>query len=208
MTNNFQRTIDWYDKNAGMYSKKLQSKIQLEALKKFVSYLPENIRILDAGCAAGRDSSILDQLGCSVTGVDLSMELLKIAKKENSHIEFVKANFLNLPFSDETFGGIWASASLIHFETKKQFHQALKEFWRVLVKDGILYFSVKMQLSESKTTIAKDSHSKEGRFTRFFNHEEIQQVLKKAKFNIIESFDRKSTRGKDIKWLVVYAKKE
>jgi len=42
-----------------------------------------------------------------------------IARTTYPEIKFVEGNFLNLPFADQSFDGIWAHASLLHLETVK-----------------------------------------------------------------------------------------
>lgn len=100
IANNFQATIDWYDKHAEDYSLKIKSKINFEELKQFLSYLTQDAKVLDAGCAAGRDSKVLKKFGCNVLGIDLSKRLLQIASKENPDVDFIKADILDLPFED------------------------------------------------------------------------------------------------------------
>ncbi|MGD9128925.1 MAG: class I SAM-dependent methyltransferase [Candidatus Woesebacteria bacterium] len=205
-TKNLKATINWYDEHADDYSTKVKSKINLDEIKQLLNYLPKNAKVLDAGCAAGRDSKVLKDLGCEVTGIDLSKELLKIAKKENPGIKFVKADFLDLPFKDKSFDGIWASSSLVHLEIKEQFKKALKEFKRVLKKEGILYFSVQSRVGEKKAGWVKDAHSKEGRFFQFFNMAVLRKIVEELNFEIVKFFIRKSSR-QDIVWHVVYARK-
>jgi cyclopropane fatty-acyl-phospholipid synthase-like methyltransferase len=58
--------------------------------------LPENSRVLDLACGAGRHSVLFAQKGFKVTAVDLSENLLKVArlsaKEANVNINFVQAD--------------------------------------------------------------------------------------------------------------------
>lgn len=203
--NNLQATIGWYNNNADDYAAKVKSKAQLEELDRFSDYFPTEAKILDAGCAAGRDSQLLKEFSFEVVGVDLSPELLKIAQREHPEIEFVEANFLNLPLADKTFDGVWASASLVHLETEGQVKEALQEFKRVLKDDGIIYLCVQSRLGQESGWV-KDAHSQEGRFFQFLRLEEIKKLVQESGFNIKDAFVRKSSRP-EISWSVVYAKK-
>lgn len=205
--NNFQKTIAWYNKHASEYAEKVKLKAHFDELDKFKNYLPVNAKVLDAGCAAGRDSRILKEFGFYVTGIDISKEFIKIATLDNPDIEFLEADILNLPFKESTFDGIWASASLVHFETKTQFKQALMELWRVLKKNGILYFCIQGRTLNIKSGWVKDDHSQEGRFFQFFNLEETLQLINKNNFEVVDSFERKSSRA-EINWSVVYLRKK
>ncbi len=205
ITDNLQATIKWYDDHASDYAAKVRTKAQLIELEQFSNYLPKDAKVLDVGCAAGRDSHILKELGFQMTGVDISPELIKIAKKEHSDIKFIEANFLDLPFKNRTFEGIWASASLVHLETKEQVKEALQEFKRVLTDDGILYLCVQSRLGQ-KSGWVKDAHSQEGRFFQFLNLAEIEKLVQDCDLEIVKSFVRESSRP-EISWSVVYARK-
>ncbi len=205
MSKALQKTIKWYDDHAADYAAKIKKKTQLEELKKFCKLLPPNSLVLDAGCAAGRDSGILKEQGFKVTGVDLSRGLLEIAEKENPNIDFINANFLDLPFANNSFSGIWASAALVHFQTQNQVKKALLEFKRVLKNQGVIYLSMQNRAGEQEGWV-KDTHSRAGRFFQFYDLEKISQLVEQCGFKIIESFTRKSSRP-GIVWSVVYAKK-
>ena len=62
--------------------------------------------ILDVGCGTGALSSVLNERGLSVTGIDPAEKMLRIAKNkpENKGIHFLRANVLErLPFDDKSF---------------------------------------------------------------------------------------------------------
>lgn len=103
-----------YNKSAHEYARSrvgAEDKAELEKLKNF---LKPGSKVLDVGCAAGRDPRILKDMGFEVVGTDLAEKLLEIAKKDNPDIEFVHAHMRSLPFNDASFQGVWASAVLHH----------------------------------------------------------------------------------------------
>lgn len=62
--------------------------------------------IIDVGCGTGALSSVLNQRGVVVTGVDPVQRMLSIAakKQENKAIEFIQASVLErMPFEDKSF---------------------------------------------------------------------------------------------------------
>src|SRR5207237_4032523 len=58
--------------------------------------------VLDLACGAGRHTRVLRERWWTV-GLDLSMSLLKIARKESSDAPYVRADMRELPFADESF---------------------------------------------------------------------------------------------------------
>lgn len=207
--NGFKDTIHWYDKNANNYANALKTQIFSDGIEKFIYYLHTSAKILDAGCAAGRDSAIFASKGFDVTGIDISEGLLQEAKKEYPNITFVYGDLLNLPFPDNTFDGIWANACLVHFEIINETKKAITEFNRVLSQGGILHIFVKEQLTERKTDIVSDKLSSHDRFFQYYKKEEIKNLLENCGFKIIflENNVRDPANREDTKWIWSIAKK-
>lgn len=205
----FSDTIDWYEANAADYAKSIQNLTSLERLRAFAKATGIGKKVLDVGCAAGRDSKILSNLGLSVTGVDLSKSLLRIARENCPEITFVHANFLNLPFAKESFDGIWANASLLHLEEFFQVEQAAREFNRVLKKGGILHIFVKQQSGEEKTSVVSDQISHHERFFRWFTGDEVKNLLTENGFVILHLRDDLPDPGgrEEVRWICALAKK-
>ena len=97
----------------------------------------------------------------------MSKSLIAKAKEQHSDITFIQADFLDLPFEDNFFHGLWAHASLLHFEQPSQVEKALSEFNRVLTKNGLIHVFVKQQLGEEKTSVVVDTLSNHPRFFQF-----------------------------------------
>ena len=70
---------------------------------------------------------------CSVIGVDFSDEMLKIARKKDFDIEYLKEDVTNLNFSNETFDYVVMGFGLRNIPDK---HSALSEIFRVLAPNG------------------------------------------------------------------------
>jgi SAM-dependent methyltransferase len=58
--------------------------------------------VLDLGCGAGRHTKVLFERWWTV-GLDLSMALLKEARRESADAPYVRADMRELPFADESF---------------------------------------------------------------------------------------------------------
>ena len=88
--------------------------VLLPTIREFLSYLPENPRILDLGCGPGHESLRLASEGATVLGLDYSPESIRIARERCPECGFELADFRALDGRFGTFHGVWAAGSLIH----------------------------------------------------------------------------------------------
>jgi len=101
----------------------------------------KGIRVLDLGCGDGWFSNLLAEFGATVTGIDISIELLQKAVK-NYKLEnktgpnYVKMAAEDLSFHDETFELVIGSAILHHTNIEI----SAKEIARVLIPGGRAIF--------------------------------------------------------------------
>lgn len=180
---NLKKTIDTYNEIAHHYKKKTKNLELIEEIKKFKKFLPKNAKILDAGCGWGRDSKILAK-DYQVVGIDLSEKLLDLARAYAPKALFQVGNISKTDFANESFHGIWSNDTLIHLE-RKDILPTLREFRRLLKKNGILYISVKE--GEGEGFRKEEMSNYLPRFYTWFNEKEIVKCCKQAGFRIIES---------------------
>ena len=202
----FQDTINWYDKHAKEFAQKAGSAVY-DTMSQFTKLLPKGGKILDAGCGSGRDTMLFGQGGFDATGLDLSSGLIEEAKKENPECKFLVGDMRALPFPNNDFDGVWANASLLHFETRQDVEKSLQEFNRVLKEHGILYVSVKLQTGKEKTGLEEDKRFAESRFFQYFTPEEMHELLKDAGFTIVNSTIEQSRSRAEVKWIQIIGEK-
>ena len=130
----------YYDKNAKEYFDKTIN-VNLEPLYgPFLALIPPRGKILDVGCGSGRDSIKFKAKGYSITAIDSSIEMVRLASKaigqKALHISFQEIDF------HEEFDGIWACSSLLHVP-KAEIGDALNRITNALKSKGVLYASFK-----------------------------------------------------------------
>lgn len=105
--------------------------------------LRESSCVLDIGCGTGVSISYLyRKYGCHVTGIDISEKAIETAAgklKKDETIRLLTADASSLPFKENVFDLVMMECTLTLFDDPER---ALKEAFRVLRKDGILYISV------------------------------------------------------------------
>jgi len=111
--------------------------------KRLLEYvdLPAQPNVLDLGCGTGR---LLDRLATQFpqlrgTGLDLSSEMLRIARLGNRHrprLIYIQGKSESLPFASGQFDAIFNTLSFLHYSEPKQ---VFSQVARVLNPGGRFY---------------------------------------------------------------------
>lgn len=104
----------------------------------------EGLDVLDAGCGEGYNTRLFARGGAQVTGVDISSEMIALARAEEAGetlgIRYEVASVSNLSmFGDGSFHAIVSTMALMDCA---DYEGALGEFARVLRPGGMLAFSI------------------------------------------------------------------
>lgn len=97
---------------------------------------------LDIGCANGRHTELLTAHAPRVIGVDLSGELLGMARERVPEAALLLGDASSLPIVDDTVGLALYIATLHHLPDRRLRQQSLDELARVLEADGVGLVSV------------------------------------------------------------------
>jgi SAM-dependent methyltransferase len=93
--------------------------------------------VADVGCGPGRVTAHLASLGLDVFGVDLSPEMVGVARRAHPGLRFEEGSITALSQTDGALGGVVGWYSIIH-TPPEQLSPAFAEFRRVLAPGGPL----------------------------------------------------------------------
>lgn len=191
------KTIEYYNLNAESFVKGSIHANMAEHYARFMPYLPKQASILDLGCGSGRDSAFFMKQGYSVTSVDGSLEVSKLA----STLLGIKVRcvlFEDLDYHNE-FDGVWACASLLHVP-RSEMTLILQKTSEAMKANGVLYVSFKYGNTEE---------IKGSRFYNNYTEKSITQLFRSSNLICEEYWISNDVRQEhqDEKWLNIIAVK-
>jgi ubiquinone/menaquinone biosynthesis C-methylase UbiE len=99
--------------------------------------LGKDATLLELGCGTGTWTVFLKRLAFRITSVDISEDLLKVAREKAPGVEFLAGDIEHLPFPKDHFHVVCGLSVLHHLDSTK----ALAEIYRVLKPGGRIWFS-------------------------------------------------------------------
>ena len=166
-----QETVEIYNKHISDYEELMSKEFKDTNLDIFIKMISGEGKVLDLGCGTGSASLALLKRGFSPFPVDASLEMIKVAES----LLKIKARKISFDEIDEYnfYHAIWANFSLLHIK-KKQFSDILRTLFFALKEEGVLFFSLKQGVGESRDKL--------GRFYSYYEKNEVEKYLEKAKF--------------------------
>lgn len=108
-------------------------------VKMLSKHLAPGMTVLELGCGTGYFTRELARSGAEIVAIDVSPELLEIAKSNCSapNVCYEIQNAYELSYRDDVFDSVVGSSVLHHLEVEA----ALREIFRVLKPGGAIYFT-------------------------------------------------------------------
>ena len=111
--------------------------------------------VADIGCGPGHVTAMLHSLGLTAFGVDLSDEMIALARTAHPKLRFEVGSMTALDSQDGELGGILARYSIIHTPPER-LPEAFAEFHRVLAPGGHLLLAFQAHDKPSELAEAFD----------------------------------------------------
>ncbi len=132
-----------YDQSAVLYHNKYKKFIRTENVKKAFAYIKiKNPKILELGCGDGREAKKILGYSNDYLGIDISQEMIKLARKYVPKGKFKVADFEKFRFPKK-IDIVFALACLLYTD-KKNMGIIFKKIHRALQEKGIIYLSLKL----------------------------------------------------------------
>jgi ubiquinone/menaquinone biosynthesis C-methylase UbiE len=110
--------------------------------------------VLDIGCGTGSHAKYLSEKGYSVTGLDESESMLRIARKRAPKAKFIKGHMMNFS-SEKHFDAVLCIFTVINDNTSlEELHGSFRKINHLLKPGGLLIFDAgpsKKSLHENST---------------------------------------------------------
>ncbi|MEI0445524.1 methyltransferase domain-containing protein [Brachyspira intermedia] len=134
----FNRQASIYDEKDTIYYSKY-GKISCNYVSEYLKNIDYN-KLLDIGSGTGYLINMLkDKEMAEFYGLDLSEEMIKIAKSKNiENAQFILGSANKLPFDDDAFDIVTCIQSFHHYPYP---NEAMREAYRVLKKGGLYILS-------------------------------------------------------------------
>ncbi|MFC3997577.1 class I SAM-dependent methyltransferase [Nocardiopsis sediminis] len=132
----------FYDTIAADYAEWIRGELDAKPLDRamlaaFAELAGATGPIADVGCGPGRVTAHLDSLGVDAFGLDLSPQMVALARQAYPGLRFEEGSMTGLDLADASLGGIVAWYSIIHVP-QDRLPAVFAEFHRVLAPGGRL----------------------------------------------------------------------
>ncbi|TMI33134.1 class I SAM-dependent methyltransferase [Candidatus Bathyarchaeota archaeon] len=126
-----------YNKIATQYrALRARDSEDVRLLQQLVERLPKGARVLDAGCGSGIPVTRILARYFDVIGVDISEKQIQLARKSVPKEKFIRGDFTNLDFPDESFDAICSYYAIFHVP-RSEHKGILLNFYRMLKPKGL-----------------------------------------------------------------------
>ena len=198
-------TVESYDTIAAQFAGVWTEHPPLAAIEKLLALIPAGSTILDAGCGPGHHSRYLARRGHDVMGVDLSEEMLGIARRSFFPLRFIRMDIEHLQFTTR-FDAVWCAAAAMHVP-RERMPALLRNFRAVLRPRGVLGLNLQVGRPSEVVCFGADQRF----FEYYAGQDEIAAMVRQAGFEVLDTDQGETTRNTHaapltLRWITLYAR--
>lgn len=190
-----KNAVNIYNKIAKDYAKTYDTEDSNEEELIFqnsiLNYTSPKITLLDIGCGSGFSAEYFSNKGINVTGIDLSEEMIRIAKEKHPSVNFQVADMRTFKPSTK-IDVVYAGYSMFHFP-QEDFERTLENIKTYLNKKGI--FALVMQEGSGELYEVEPFLPTEKIYIKLYTEDELKDILNKHGFEVLE-IKRKKPKNK------------
>ena len=176
------QTQESYNLSATKYRNKFENYAPYRSsIEKFISLLPPNSRILDAGCGPGINAKRFVEHNHVVTGIDFSIEMIRLAKENCPGGEFQAADLKSIRL-DTKYDAVCASFVIVHLTDNETDRFLVKLPHLLTGKKPKLYLSF---MAGKTPGYEKTSFSDSPIYFNYYDENLIKKKLGKMGFTLL-----------------------
>lgn len=164
-------------------------------------YLPAGSRVLEGGCGIGDKVYALRDAGYDAHGVDFASSTVARARELAPDLPITEGDVKHLEFEDESFDGYWSLGVVEHFW--EDYDEALREMFRILRPQGVLFLSVptlsplrRIKIALHQYPIHEDDASLEDEFYQFaFHPDDVVRDMSRHGFRVLAKESLSGVKG-------------
>jgi hypothetical protein len=179
-----------YDRLAAKYADALWTELDGKPLDRWLLQRFAGLAagpILDVGCGPGHIAAFLGAQGISVTGLDLSPEMVALARERVPEARFVVGDLHHLPDVPEPWAGVLSMYSLVHVP-RGSLGPPVRELARALRHGGVLL--VALHAGDTKLTPGSLWDVTVDLTWHFHPIDDVLAAIREADLEVVEAFLR------------------
>lgn len=186
-----------YDSAARAYAEHLATELDRKPLDRhLLNRFAEEMRgrgiVADLGCGPGHVARYLHDRGVRVAGIDLSPEMIRVAKSLHPDVNFSVGDIRSLDVPDGAYTGAVLFYALVHFEPS-ELGTVLREVRRVLAPEGLVL--VGFHVGDEVVHLDELFGAAVSLDFRFFPAATVSEALREAGFAVTEHVEREPYEG-------------
>ena len=148
--------------------------------------------VADLGCGPGHVAGYLRDRGVRMLGVDLSPEMIRVARERQPGIDFRVGDMKTLDLPDASLAGLIAFYAIVHFDTG-ELPAVFQEMRRVVVSGGLVLLAFHV----GDEVVHRDElfGAAVSLDFRFHRPDRVGEILRSAGFTVIERTEREPYEG-------------